>query len=400
MHTLVQSWLRKRLTPEKQQLLVSRVLSSLATVVELWRMRDEKILQGLENLLVRHIIACLSRVENVQHYDVSWCVLGEVCKQDKRYGEATILFEKGLSDPNISEKKSCADRQRLSFGLGSLYQMQGRSNDAVAKYEEILGECDQTPPDEDSIHLRGQLLLDIYRALFFVYTRIGRTEQASKVLMEGVAKLTGLFGRNSFQTLQLLDICAAEHYDQEDYAQAEYLSEWIVSAQTQTLGIDHPGTIHAQEKLARVYFQRSKFKEAEDLSRHCLTGLEKSLGPQHPATLQQVVFLGRILSKSHKFPGAEELLNCAVEGACEVLGLQHTETLNAREELAMCYEAQRKWKEAHAVYLQVMFGREDAKDPGIRRTLERLLSLMEIMEMKEEARQLRVQWSNGFEGAL
>lgn len=211
MHTSVQSWLRNRLASEKQQLLVAKVLGSLAAFIEIWRMQDEKILQGLKQLLVRHIIACMSLVENIEYCDVSWCVLGSVCKEDKQYGEATILFEKGLVDPKVNEKKTFAERQRLGFELGSLYQIQGKSNDAVAKYEEILGECDQTPPDEDSTHFRGQLLLDIYRALSSVYTRIGRTEQASKILLEGVAKLTSLFGRNSFQTLQLLDICAAEH---------------------------------------------------------------------------------------------------------------------------------------------------------------------------------------------
>ncbi|KAH8588170.1 hypothetical protein B0O99DRAFT_639904 [Bisporella sp. PMI_857] len=395
MHSLVQSWIRQHLSPEKQEALVSRALTTLATVVESERSRDVKALQGLEKLLLGHIIACLSRVENITHCDVSWCVLGNICKQQKRYIEAVILYQNGLSDPDIAKKRDCAQRQHLGYELGLLYQLQGRHNDAVAKYEEILEECNRDPPGKDNLHLRGQLLLDIYKGLSSVNTQIGGMAQSGKILMEGVSKLEKLFGSNSFQALQLLDISAAEFYDQEDYAQAEELFKWIVSAQIQTLGVVHPGTIHAQEKLARVYFQRGKFEDAEMLCQQYLSGLEKFLDAQHPATLQQVLFLGRICTKLHKFSEAEANFYRAVKGY-EVLGLQHPETLNAREELAICFEAQEKLKEAHVVYMQVMFGREDGKDPRIRETLRRLLPLMERMGMKGEARQLMVQWSNGF----
>jgi tetratricopeptide (TPR) repeat protein len=279
-----------------------------------------------------------------------------------------------------------------------VYQLQGKFNDAVEEYEATIKECDADPPDEDSRHIRGQLLLDIYKALSSVYTRIGRMTQSVKVLREGVDKLEKLFGANSFQTLQLLDVCAAEYYEQEDYEQAEALCKWIVSAQIQTLGIDHAGTMHAQEKLARVYFQLGKFQLAEAICIQCLDGLERNLGLEHPTTLNQVVFLGRIYTKLHKFLPAEEALRRAVSSYEKILGPQHPETLNAREELALCYETQNKLKEAHAVYMQVMFGREDSKDPKIRETLRRLLPLMEKLGMKEEARQLMKQWSEGFGG--
>lgn len=296
MHTLMQLWVRKRLSSEKQVALVSKALSILATVVESARQdsKHSNICQALEKLLLLHIIACLSRVSDVKHCDVKWCVLGDVCKQQKRYGEAVTLYQKGLSDPDIAIKQSCSQRQYLRFQLGFIYQLQYKDNDAVDEYKAIITECDNDPPDEDNRHIWGQFILDIYMALSSILTRKGRMAESGRVLKEGIDKLQDLFGPNSFQVLQLLDLCAAEYCDRKHYTQAEILYKWILFTQIQTLGIDHPRTIHANEKLARVYFQQGRLPEAETISESCLPILEKSLGKNHLMTLQQVHFLGRI----------------------------------------------------------------------------------------------------------
>ncbi|KAF4634094.1 hypothetical protein G7Y89_g4015 [Cudoniella acicularis] len=397
MHTLIQSWVRKRQDPDVQARFARRALSTLAAVVDSERQgsKDPKVFQGLEKLLLGHIIASLSRLDishNPNEGDVSWCVLGNVCKQQKRYTEAVSLYQKGLSDPEITSKVKCFQRQQLRFELGALYQLQGKYNDAVTEYENTIEECDKDPPNEDTLHIRGQLLLDVYKALSSVYTRIGRLAQSGAVLSQGISKLEKLFGPNSFQTLQLLDVCATEYYDQEDYAQAETLYTRIVASQIQTLGIDHPGTLHAQEKLARVYFQTGKFHQAQLLCQQSLSSLEKTLDAQHPTILQVVLFLGRISTKLAEYPEAETYFKRAIKGY-ELLGLQHPETLNAREELAMCYEAQgeHRYKDAHGVYMQVMFGREDAKDVKIRETIRRLCALLELMGRHNEAKQLQTQ---------
>jgi tetratricopeptide (TPR) repeat protein len=278
-----------------------------------------------------------------------------------------------------------------------VYQLQGKLNEAIKGYTEVLEECSELSADEFCNNSRGRLYLEIYKALASLYAQTGRVTQSAKVLSEGIDQLERLSGPNSTEILELLDTWAKEFMQQGDFSQAEKLYHRIFIAQIQILGKEHPGTLHAQQNLADVVFKNGDLEKAEVLTRQSIGTAEKLTGPKHPDTLTQIAFLGTILNKQLRFEEAQELLLDASTSLQSVLGPLHPTTLSVKESLAMSYEAQgpSRYKDAEDKYREVMLGREDLKDSKLRDTARMMSKLLDKMGRQAEAKELLAPWQGG-----
>ena len=399
MHHTVQTWVRDQLKAHERGSVVFKVLNTLAAVVEEKKSdtNDEPALERVETRLAPHISTCLYFADYLEGFEFSWCVLGDVCKTQDRYEEAAQLYKLGLKDPYIKKKTTCLRRQQLHGQLASMYQLQGRLNEAIKGYTGILEECVALSEDTLCTSSRGQLYLNVYKALASLYAQTGRVTQSAKVLSEGIDQLERLSGPNSTEVLELLDTWASEFMRQGDYTQAEKLYLRILTAQIQILGKDNLGTLYAQKNLANVVFKNGDSQEAEQLTRQSIKTAENLLGSKHPDTLTQLAFLGTILDKELQFEEAQKILNEASTALEVVLGPLHPSTLSVKESLAMSYEAQvpGRYKEAEDIYREVMLGREDLKDLKLKDTAERLSKLLGKMGRPVEAKELLAPWRAG-----
>jgi tetratricopeptide (TPR) repeat protein len=397
MHYTVQIWVRDQLTDRSKSQMIFKVLSALAAVIrsESGDANDESALQRTENGLIPHITACLYHEKFLTEFDFSWCALGNVCKTQGRYEEAVRLYKLALRDPNIIEKTTCLERQKLHGQLASVYQLQGKLNEAIKGYTEVLEECSNLPADELCNYSRGQLYLDIYKSLASLYAQTGRVTQSAKVLSKGIDQLESLSGPNSTELLELLDTWAKAFMQQGNFSQAEKLYHRIFTAQIQILGKEHPGTLHAQQNLANVVFENGDAEKAEALTRQSIATARKLQGSEHPDTLTQIAFLGTILNKQLKSEEAQSLFLRASASLEKSLGPHHPSTLSVKESLAMSYEAQGRYKDAEDKYREVMLGWEDLKDSRLRDTARMMSKLLNKTGRAAEAKELLAPWQGG-----
>jgi hypothetical protein len=78
-----------------------------------------------------------------------------------------------------------------------------------------------------------------------------------------------------------------------------------VTGREKVMGVEHPCTLVAVDKLASVLANQGKYEAAKEMHRRTLTGCEKVLGVEHPHTLTSVSNLASVLADQRKYEVAE-----------------------------------------------------------------------------------------------
>ena len=96
-----------------------------------------------------------------------------------------------------------------------------------------------------------------------------------------------------------------------------------LAEQEETLGVDHPETLHTVAEVGTHLFKQGKLKEAEVFMRRGIEWCEWALGPDHPGTLTSVSNLGKLLQEQGKLDLAEPFLRRALSPRHAHGGRQH-----------------------------------------------------------------------------
>lgn len=116
-------------------------------------------------------------------------------------------------------------------------------------------------------------------------------------------------------------------------------------------------------------------------------------------TLRDFTTLGDVLKEGGKLREAEDLYLSGLQGREKALGRDHPETLSTAHNLALIYEAQRKFSEAEDLYKVTLAARErlfGREHPAPCCTAFCLGDMLRKLDRRVEARQYLVYAHNGF----
>ena len=104
-----------------------------------------------------------------------------------------------------------------------------------------------------------------------------------------------------------------------------------------TLGLDHPDTLTARNRLAVAYRDAGRLNEAIPLFEQNLTDVARTLGLDHPGTLASRHSLAGAYRDAGRLDEAIPLLEQNLTDFIRIMGLDHPETLASRHSLAGAY---------------------------------------------------------------
>jgi tetratricopeptide (TPR) repeat protein len=161
------------------------------------------------------------------------------------------------------------------------------------------------------------------------------------------------------------------------------MHERVVSERERVLGVDHPDTVTAQERLARELAGRGRYEEAVTLYRRVVSERERVLGVEHPDTSTARENLGVALASLGRYDEAVILFRRVVSERERILGVDHPDTSTARYNLAIALfhvdrrTARRELRRALSDALRAV-GEGHPIVPDARVRLRRRQSLIEI----------------------
>lgn len=120
----------------------------------------------------------------------------------------------------------------------------------------------------------------------------------------------------------------------------------------QTLGADHPDTLHAMNDLARVYEGVGRYEEARSVFEKCLDARTRVLGEHHPETIITLANLGWAGFQMGDKEMAEELCRRAVNAWKQAPGDHEEQARLATNLLATVLVERRKFAEAKPMLIE------------------------------------------------
>ena len=129
------------------------------------------------------------------------------------------------------------------------------------------------------------------------------------------------------------------------------------------LGVGHPDTMLASQRLADAYLAAGRADHAIAWFQWVLDSLTDKLGPHHRDVIEAQRRLGHALVAALQPRPAITILERAVPQFEQVCGLGHADTLGARDELAAAYLAAGQFSDAVTLYRRTLAGREETQGP-------------------------------------
>ncbi|KAJ7747516.1 hypothetical protein B0H16DRAFT_1888734, partial [Mycena metata] len=155
-------------------------------------------------------------------------------------------------------------------------------------------------------------------------------------------------------SLFVADRVARVYYEAGLWKEAEALQMVVMKTQRQTLGDEHPDTLHSMAHLAATYRQQGRWKDAEALEVVVMERRRNVLGDEHPDTLTSMANLAATYRHQGHWKDAEALEVVVMERRKNLLGDEHPDTLTSMANLAATYRHQGHWKDAEALEVVVM----------------------------------------------
>ncbi|CAG12712.1 unnamed protein product, partial [Tetraodon nigroviridis] len=115
--------------------------------------------------------------------------------------------------------------------------------------------------------------------LVIQYASQGRYEVAVPLCKQALEDLEKSSGHNHPDVATMLNILALVYRDQNKYKEAANLLNEALEIREKTLGTDHPAVAATLNNLAVLYGKRGKYKEAEPLCKRALEIREKARNP-------------------------------------------------------------------------------------------------------------------------
>ena len=146
---------------------------------------------------------------------------------------------------------------------------------------------------------------------------------------------------NADDTVEKLQLKAANFSDQGDYEKAEKLLRRALDLESGKYGDKHENTLNAFLNLANTFGYQGKFSEAEELYRKCVVGVNET-----KLKVQAMASLGSVCGQQGRYDEAESILIAAIESSKKVHGEDDSDTLDIMHNLGNTFQIQNKYEEA------------------------------------------------------
>ena len=165
-------------------------------------------------------------------------------------------------------------------------------------------------------------------------------------LDRAAARIAGRFDREPAIEASIRETIGNTYRDLAVYTQAEKQLARAVALRKETLGINHPDTLHTMQELGVLYFWQGKYAPSASLLQTVLAEQRRVLGDDHHDTLDTMHVLGSVVSALGRHDEAEGLYRQAYEGTRRAVGDEHPDTLAAMNDLVSEYTNRGKYAEA------------------------------------------------------
>jgi tetratricopeptide (TPR) repeat protein len=228
--------------------------------------------------------------------------------------------------------------------LANNYYFQGRYNDAIEKYDEILRITKKTLGHEHPDY--GTLLNN----LALMYESQGRYDEAIEKYEEAWRIGEKTIGREHPNYAIHLNNLAAAYYSQGRYDEAIEKNEESLRIGEKTIGREHPDYATCLNNLGEVYRVQGRYEEAIERLEEALRIDEKTLGREHPRYATDLNNLANVYYAQGKHDAAIEKYQEALRIDEKIIGCEHPQYATHVNNLAFVYEAQGKFQEALKLY--------------------------------------------------
>lgn len=241
---------------------------------------------------------------------------------------------------------SAAARQAL-LAAESTYRL-GNYDAALQQFERAM----RLVRAEDGA--RDQLLSRSLAGLGATYSELGRSEEASRVLEEAIARdaKRGAAGRRDLA--HGLEALGVNHFYAGELDKARPLIERANRIRLATEGGLSPSVSDNFNTLAGIAYFEGRAGEAERLYLSRLAIDEKVLGPSHPDVASTLNNIGRIRLERRAYAQAEAMLARAVDLALAERGAGHDDMAFMMSNLAMTRAALGQGGRAEALFRQAL----------------------------------------------
>ncbi|MGD2110334.1 MAG: serine/threonine-protein kinase, partial [Phycisphaerae bacterium] len=150
----------------------------------------------------------------------------------------------------------------------------------------------------------------------------------------------------------------------------------------EVLGEEHPETLVAANKLARLYAHEGLSDEAESLYLKTLELRRRVLGEDHPHTLISINNLALLYTEQGRYDVAEPLLVDLLAKRRRLLGPEDPNTFNSMVNLAQLYQALGRYEEATPLYVESLELRRRVQGEKHPRTLSTAISVAGLYQLQ------------------
>jgi len=207
----------------------------------------------------------------------------------------------------------------------------------------------------DTLGARGNLAVALQR--------VGRTDEAIRILEAVSAEAMTLFGPDSVHTINARAKLGISYEQAGRLGDAVRIAEEVATARMHVNGPDHLDTLGARANLAAAYRLAGHRDEAVQLGERVAADHLRILGPDNMSTLRAQLDLAVAYRLTGRRNDAVRLSENAATDHERVLGADHPDTLVARAHLANAYQEAGRLDEAIAIHAQVAIDTESILGP-------------------------------------
>ncbi|KAI1125521.1 hypothetical protein F5Y10DRAFT_8367 [Nemania abortiva] len=398
LHPLVRDWIQLRIPAAERQVYVGRALEILRRYIESAGNDYQKWTLKERRAAMSHVDACIEAqskfvrgwtTAEYDHVRDALVVIYKFYVDDGRYSEAEAICKhilehdrrlRGESSPafvdseirladvcflrgayneaeNIitrlrpdMDKCSAQTNTSLLKNLAKIYFKQGRYDEAVSQYQDVLARQEISLSKEhldvlDTRHLLAQVYrnqgrhveaMGLYVAILDAYHAAGLDDHLGA--LQCTVDLAGAYRALAQYSL------AAEHYDR------------AIAGVSLRLSADHPMALSARLVRAINLRELGRVNEAEDAFRDIVERFGRILGPFHPDTLRAIMNFAILCDRSGRPGRAEELYRAALAGREKAMGFDNQYTMRTAERLTSLLWARGRCDEAETLALRALRG--------------------------------------------
>ena len=309
--------------------------------------------------------------------------LAEMSTRIGLYLDAKNVYLERLK--RIEGSDSTEDLIKLAFfseGLGKVYRIIGKFDDALALYRKCLELCEKVLgkthialattysdyaglqsdlgnySDAERLFKESLKIYDLngrsdssYTAvvkanLANLYQKTWRLDEAELLFTETIPVMQKCFGHDHPNLAPVYNNLAQSYFNQLKFNEAEkyYNAAFLIYQKIHSS--EHPDMIMVNLNLAGVYREQGKFNESKSLYERVIRDLKLHFGEVHPTLATAYNNFSILFTKHGMYAEAEAVMKKSIEIGINSVGKYHPDMIERYEGLALIYQFQGNIPEA------------------------------------------------------